>query len=243
MSLLRSAAFAVLFYAWMALLAILYLPLLLAPRSWMVAAARFWVRTSLVILRWTVGLRHEVRGLEHLPEGAAVVAAKHQSMWDTLFFHTVLADPAFILKQELTHIPFFGWYIRKHGMIAVDRTGGLKALKAMVAGGKAAADKGRQIIIFPEGTRTAPGSTQPYHSGVAMLYGGLTVPVVPVALNSGLFWGRRSFVKKPGVITVEFLPRIEAGLDRKVFVERLQNEIEAASAKLKAEAEGALHRA
>lgn len=235
MILLRSVSCQILFYGWLAALLILYLPLLLAPRRWMVKAARFWVRGALVILRVTAGLGHEVRGRENKPAGAFVVAAKHQSMWDTLIFHTLLDDPVYILKKELTAIPFFGWYLRQSGMIAVDRKAGAKAMRRMVEDARRAVAEGRQIVIFPEGTRTAPGSTPSYHPGVAMLYD-LGVPLVPVALNSGLYWGRRSFRRRPGRIVIEFLPAIPPGLDRRAFLARLSANIEAATGRLVEEA-------
>lgn len=237
MTALRSLVFMVLFYAWGLALSLLYLPLLLAPRRRMVAAARFWLKGGLFLLRTVCGLGHEIRGRENLPRGPLVIAAKHQSMWDTMIFHSLLDDPAYILKQELQHIPLFGWYLRKHGMIGIDRSAGAKALKLMMNQAKKAAAQGRQIVIFPEGTRTAPGDHRPYHSGVAMLYGGLDLPVVPVALNSGLFWGRRQFTKKPGTIVLEILPPMPAGLDRRAFVEDLQSRIEAASLRLQQEAQ------
>lgn len=238
MTALRSLAWQLAFYAWTVPLAFLYLPLLLAPRPWMVGAARFWIRGCLALLAVTVGLRHRVRGLENLPKGPALVVAKHQSMWDTLVFHSVLDDPAYILKKELVAIPFFGWYLRKSGMIAIDRAAGAKALKTMVEGTRQALAEGRQVIIFPEGTRTAPRETRPYHSGVAMLYGALDgVPVVPVALNSGLFWGRRSFAKRAGVITLEILPAMPAGLDRRAFLGQVSTAVEQASLRLADEAE------
>ncbi|WP_142848991.1 1-acyl-sn-glycerol-3-phosphate acyltransferase [Telmatospirillum sp. J64-1] len=236
MTALRSIAFSIAFYLWTVPLAFLYLPLLLAPRRWMVEAARFWIRGVLALLAVTAGVRHEVRGRENLPKGGCLIVAKHQSMWETLVFHTLLDDPAYILKKELTAIPFFGWYLKKTGMIAIDRKAGAKALRSMLDGAREAVAEGRQVIIFPEGTRTAPGETKPYHSGVAMLYG-LDVPVVPVALNSGLFWGRLSFFKKPGTITLEFLPELPRNLDRRQVVAEVQGRIEASSTALKEEAE------
>jgi 1-acyl-sn-glycerol-3-phosphate acyltransferase len=134
-----------------------------------------------------------------------------------------------VLKRELLHIPMFGWYMRKVGMIAVDRSRGASALKQMVREAQATFAAGRSIAIFPEGTRTAPGEHKPYQPGVAALYTQLGVPVVPIALNSGLFWGRKAFLKKPGTITLQILPAIPPGLDRKTFMKRLESSIEDAS--------------
>ncbi len=228
---LRSLLFQVLFYAWTAGLCILYLPLLAAPRSWIMAGARVWVRGGLLLLHVIVGLSHEVRGRENIPSGAALIVAKHQSMWDTLVFHTLLSDAVFILKKELIAIPFFGWYLKKAGSVPIDRSAGARALKQMAEATRQALAKGRQVIIFPEGTRTAPGDSRPYNSGVALLYG-LGAPVVPVALNSGLFWGRHTFLRKPGTIAIEFLSPMPEGLDRRVFLKDVQDRIEGACRQL-----------
>ncbi|MBI2235732.1 MAG: 1-acyl-sn-glycerol-3-phosphate acyltransferase [Magnetospirillum sp.] len=236
MTVIRSALFSALFLAVMVLMSVLYLPLLLLPRRVMVVAARRWVAISLGLLDHVAGVRWQVRGRENLPSGGFLVAAKHQSAFETFAFRLVLNDPAYILKRELTWIPFFGWYLAKSGVIAIDRSAGAKALKAMVKGAQTAAAEGRPVIIFPEGTRTAPGTRLPYHSGVAMLYGSMGTPVVPVALNSGMFWGRRSFLKRPGTITVEFLPVIAPGMDRKAFMAELERRIETATDRLVAEA-------
>ncbi len=232
---LRSVLFFVLFQAWTAILAVLYLPLLLLPRAVMMAGAHLWLRGVMAILRSVVGLDYEVRGRENLPEGPVIIASKHQSAFETFAFHLVFNDPAYVLKRELGWIPFFGWYLLKTGVIAIDRSAGTKALKAMVKGAEAAKAQGRPIVIFPEGTRTPPGSRQPYHSGIAMLYGSLGVPVVPVALNSGLFWGRRAFTKRAGTVTIEILPAFAPGLNRKRFMADLETSIETATDRLVAE--------
>jgi 1-acyl-sn-glycerol-3-phosphate acyltransferase len=193
---------------------------------------RLWVRVTLWLLALVVGLRHRMVGLENLPAGPAIVAPKHQSTWDTLIFALPLRLPAYVLKRELMRIPLFGLYLHCAGMIPVDRAGGGAALKRMVASAKAAAGAGRHLLIYPEGTRTEPGERRPYHPGVAALYGQLDLPVVPVALNSGLFWGRRAFLKRPGTITVEFLPPIPPGLPRRQFIAELESRIETASDRL-----------
>jgi 1-acyl-sn-glycerol-3-phosphate acyltransferase len=187
-------------------------------------------------LRYIVGLDLQARGLEHRPPGAAVIACKHQSAWDTFVFYLLLDDPNYVMKTELMRIPFWGWYARKCGAIAVDRSGGAGALKRLVREAEDRLAKGRQVIMFPEGTRTAPGARRPYQPGIAAIYKATEAPVVPVAVNSGLFWGRRSFRKLPGVVTLEFLPAMPKGLARDAFMSELANRIETASDALVAEA-------
>lgn len=236
MTVLRSLLFIVFTWVWTLVLAILYLPLLVLPRSAMLPAVRFWLGGMLGGLKHIAGLSWELRGRENLPQGPFIVASKHQSAFETFVFHLLLGDPAYILKRELLWIPFFGWYLGKAGVIAIDRSAGTKALKAMVKGAEEAAALGRPVVIFPEGTRAAPGAKLPYHTGVAMLYGALKVPVVPIALNSGLFWRRRGLAKKPGTLTLEALPAIPPGMDRKAFMAELENRIESATDALVAEA-------
>lgn len=228
----RSVIYSIAFYLWTLILALCYLPLLVLPRRIMVRAARLWAGGVLTLLRVLVGVRLRVEGRDQLPDGPVLVAAKHQSAFETFALPLILSDPAFILKRELLWIPFFGWYLGKSGVIAIDRKAGTKALKAMVRGAEAAKTQGRAVIIFPEGTRTAPGQHAPYHSGVAMLYGALGVPAVPVALNSGLFWRKREFVKRPGTVTIAFQPPIAPGLDRRRFMVELERRIEEASTQL-----------
>jgi 1-acyl-sn-glycerol-3-phosphate acyltransferase len=197
--------------------------------------ARFWMQVLQAVLRLVVGLSYEVRGRERLPAGPAIIASKHQSAWETLIFHVLVPDLAVGLKYELTRIPVFGWYLMRGGAIRIDRGGAARALRSLVDGARAAAARGVSILIFPEGTRRAPEDPPDYKPGVAALYTALDLPVVPVALNSGLFWSRRSFMKRPGRITVEFLEAIPPGLDRRTFMAELQRRIETATARLVAE--------
>ncbi|KIL97967.1 1-acyl-sn-glycerol-3-phosphate acyltransferase [Paramagnetospirillum magnetotacticum MS-1] len=236
MTVLRSALFILFTWVWTLVLSLLYLPLLAMPRKAMRPAVRLWLKGMLGALRLIAGLSWELRGAGNLPTGPLIIASKHQSAFETFVFHLLLNDPAYILKRELLWIPFFGWYLGKSGVIAIDRSAGTKALKAMVKGAEEAVAEGRPVVIFPEGTRAAPGAKLPYHSGVAMLYGALKVPVIPIALNSGLFWRRRGFAKKPGTLTLEALEPIAPGMDRKAFMAELESRIETASDRLIAEA-------
>lgn len=232
MTWLRSLVFNVLFYGWTAVLGICYLPLLVLPRRAIVIGARFWCASVLAILRWTTGLSGRIEQASERPAGPAIYAAKHQSAWDTMIITRLLPDPAIVLKKELLAVPFFGWYARRHGMIAIDRKAGAGALRDMLRSARQAIEDGRDIFVFPEGTRTPPGERRPYQSGVAALYRDLGLPVVPIALNSGVFWGRRSFAKRPGRITLRVLPPIPPGLDRDAFMRRLETAIETESAAL-----------
>ena len=209
--------------------------MLLLPHRFTYRLGAVWVRGTLALLAILVGLRHRVVGLENRLPGAAIYAVKHQSTWDTLIFALLLDEPAYVLKRELMLVPFFGWLLGRAGMIPVDRAGKASALRRMMAAARAIAAAGRPLLIYPEGTRTAPGERRPYQPGVAALYGQLGLPVVPVAVNSGLFWGRRQFVKRPGTITVEFLPAIPPGRPRRAFMAELEDRLETACDRLAAQ--------
>ncbi len=232
MTLLRAFLFNLAFALWTLFLGIVALPLLLAPRRTVMRFGRFWSASTLLLLRGCVGLSHEVRGRENLPPGPALIAMKHQSAWDTLALPVIFDDPAVVLKKELMQVPFYGWYAKKAGMVPIDRGGGASALKSMVARSRAILEAGRPVVIFPEGTRQAVGAPPDYQPGVAALYAQLNAPLVPVAVNSGLFWGRRAFMKKPGRIVIEILPPIMPGLPRKQVMAELQARIETASNRL-----------
>lgn len=236
MLILRSIAFSVTFYAWSLFMVVLFLPALLGPARWIVWGQRIWAKGNLWLLKILTGVGLEVRGRERIPEGPVIIASKHQSAWDTFAYHVLLDDPAIVLKKELLSIPIYGAYCRKTEMIAVDRKGSTSALRSMLRAGRNAIAKGRPVVIFPEGTRSAPGQSQPYQPGVAAFYRDLKVPVVPVALNSGLFWPRRKFVRYPGTIVIEFLEPIEPGLDRKQFSAELERRIETGARNLITEA-------
>ena len=222
---LRSLVFNFSFIVWTIVLAVCVIVL---PRHVSVAYARLWARGSLRLLRVVCGIRWELRGHEHIPDGPFIVASKHQSAWETLAFWIVFAHPVFILKKELLRIPLFGQALAKTGMIAIDRKAGTSALKKMDRDCTEVVQAGRPVIIFPEGTRIPPGDKRPYHRGVARLYKALEVPVLPVALNSGYFWSKNAFVKKPGTIVMKLLPPIAPGLDTDTFMLALEEQIEGA---------------
>ena len=233
----RSIVFNALFYLSTLFWMIVALPTFLMPYWGIVTVAKMWGRTSLVLLRYVAGIDYEIRGLEKVPPGAAIVAAKHQSAWETFALLTCFADPAFILKRELQWIPIFGWFTIKGRMVPVDRRKGTQAIPAMIERARIELARGRQLLIFPEGTRRPAGAEPRYRYGVALIYGGNSVPCVPVALNSGLFWPRRSLRMRPGKVLVEILDPIAPGLDRDEFFALVQDKIETATARLIAEAQ------
>jgi len=233
---LRSFFFNVGWYAGTTILAIAGSPILLMPRRFVVAWSLVWIDFCLWWLRVTCRLTHRVRGQENLPTGPVIFACKHQSSWETLAFCRLFPGAATVMKRELVLIPIVGWAMARAGNIAVERGDGAKALRGLVKQAKATLAEGRSILIFPEGTRVAVGDEKPYQVGTAALYRQLGVPVVPVALNSGVFWGRRKFIKWPGIIDVEILPAIPPGLGREVFMTTLRERIEGATGGLVAAA-------
>jgi 1-acyl-sn-glycerol-3-phosphate acyltransferase len=228
----RSLAFAVAFYLWSGVLAIGMLPLLLAPRRWLLAATAFWATGVVLMLRPICGIRVEIRGREHMPTGAALIGAKHQCMFDTMGPFAVLADACYVMRKELLKIPIYGLFCAKSEMIVVDRQGGAGALRKLVADARARIAQARQVLIFPEGTRVAPGLTGNYKPGIAALYRDLGLPCTPLATNSGVHWPAHGFIRRPGVIVYEFLPAIPAGLHRAEFMRTLQDRLETASTAL-----------
>jgi len=229
MLILRSLAFNVAFYVNLIVQMLFWTPLFfLLPRrkAWFVP--KFWARSGLWLQDVMTGTRREITGLENLPAGSFILAPKHQSFWDAIAFFPYLRDPVFILKRELTWIPFFGWYVMKMRMIPVNRGSRAKALRGVVAGAKEEMAKDRQLIIYPEGTRRPPGAEPAYKYGIVELYDQLGVPVVPVAHVAGLYWPRRKFLRYPGTIKARFLPPIPPGLPREEFMQRLIRETEAA---------------
>jgi len=227
----RSLLFFIWFIAASVLLMGGFVWVLLLPRPFTVQLSKMWSRFLLFGLKYIAGLDYEVRG--PIPHGGVLVASKHMSMWDTVTLYLLLDDASTVLKRELQRIPFYGWYIWKAGVIPIDRDGKASAMRKMIAEARAMLNAGRDILIFPEGTRKKPYAAPDYKPGVAGLYAQLGVPCIPVALDSGLFW--TGFIKKPGKIVVEFLPPIPAGLKRAEFMAALEERIETGTMKLLAE--------
>jgi len=231
----RSLLFTALFYVNITARMIVALPTIFLPYSYLHGVLRAYASSTLWFLRVVCGVTVEWRGREKLPDGAYIVACKHQSSWETFALFMLLPDPTYVLKRELMRLPLFGWLATKARMIPVDRGSHAKALAGMAAAARQEIARGRQIVIFPEGTRRPPGAKPRYLPGVALLYAELGLPCVPVALNSGLFMPRRSLRRYPGTVLVEVLDPIPPGLDRREFLARLQNVLEEATARLVAE--------
>lgn len=232
MILLRACLFNLAFFGLTLVVTFVALPLLVAPREGIMTVARLWARAVIALLRVIVGARLEVRGMEHIPPGPVVIAAKHQSAFDTIVWLTLLPNTAYVMKKELLWIPLYGWHARKMGMIPVDRAGGGPALRAMLRGAQASLEEGRQVVIFPEGTRTAPGERGTYQPGIVAIAGLGVAPVIPAATDSGRVWGRRAVLKRPGVIRISILPPLPPGLPRAKLLAELAVAIEAETDRL-----------
>lgn len=235
MTTIRSALCTAAFYIWAILIGAIMIPMVLLRRSIFRLFVQTWSHGNQFLLRYIAGIRVEVRGREFIPQGAAIVASKHQSEWESNVFLHLLDDPVYVIKKELFYVPFYGLYALRMGMIFIDRRGRAKSLRRLVRLAQKRVAQGRPIVIFPEGTRIMPGRRIAYRPGVAALYSGLNVPVVPVVHNSGLHWPKKSFRKYPGTIILQFLPPIPPGLPRHEFMGRLEEVMEGASERLLAE--------
>ena len=229
---LRSTFFFLVHIFWAVVPAVAFVWILLLPQKIVFEAIRYWQWQLAWFEKVILGLDYRVEGWEHVPEGACIIAAKHQSAWETCLLNVLFKNPSIVLKKELTYMPIWGWYAWRSGLIPIDRSAGSTALRKMKRAAERAKEQNRKIVIFPQGTRVKPGDKKPYKPGVAALYRDLKLPVVPMALNSGLFWGKGAFLKKGGIITIKFLPPIPAELPRKEFMTRLESELEAACDKL-----------
>src|SRR5437868_5216921 len=229
---LRSLIYNVLFYLVLVFWMLVGIPTYAMPRWAIMNIARYWARRSIGLLRSLCNTKVEYRGLEKIPTGPLIVASKHQSMWETFALLQFFDQPLFILKRELKWIPLFGWYLIKSNMIGIDRAAGGRSLLQMTRRAGEAVRRGRQLVIFPEGTRTAVDAPPHYKTGVAQIYVDCGVTCLPVALNSGLFWPRRTFMRYPGTLVVEFLDPLPPGLPRREFIARISSVIEDATKRL-----------
>ncbi|MEL6819255.1 MAG: 1-acyl-sn-glycerol-3-phosphate acyltransferase [Pseudomonadota bacterium] len=237
MTALRSIVFNVLFYLLNAVQMIFWTPVFfVAPRSFCWRIVHWWAKSLTWLMRAVVGTDFKVSGLENIPAGGAIIAPKHQSAWDTFVLLPYVRDPVYILKRELMWVPLFGWYVARMRMIPIDRGARDKAIAKVNEGARIEMAKGRQLIIYPEGTRRPPGAEPKYKSGIAYVYSETEMPVVPVAHNAGLFWPKTSFMRYPGTFELKFLEPIPPGLSRSEFMETLEERLETASDALLLEA-------
>lgn len=229
MQFLRSLLFNILFYLTTTVQMIIYSPFyFLLPREKAWFAPNVWSKLNMWLLRVIVGLKFEVEGAENLPTTGFIIAPKHQSALDTFCFLPWLTDPVLILKRILMKIPLFGWYVARMKMIPIDRGNREQAVRKVNQGAKRALNDGRQLLIYPEGTRRQVGAEPAYKSGIAHLYAALDAPVVPIAHVSGLYWPKNSFMRYSGTFKARILEPIPPGLDRDTFMKRLVEMTEAA---------------
>ncbi|MBR0655133.1 lysophospholipid acyltransferase family protein [Plastoroseomonas arctica] len=232
MTYLRSVVFNLFFFPFTALICLFGQPLRLGRPHWTRLYVRYWAMGAMAIVRIVCGIRIRIEGRENLPDGGFILAAKHQSAFDTMIWLMVLRQPCYVLKQELLDLPLWGGLARHSGIIAVDRGAGASALRGLVKQGREVLAEGRAVVIFPEGTRTLPGERVAYQPGVAALATATGAIVVPAATDSGRLWGRRAFWKTPGTITVSILPPLPAGLRREAMMTMMENVIETRTAEL-----------
>ncbi|MEM6653146.1 MAG: lysophospholipid acyltransferase family protein [Pseudomonadota bacterium] len=245
MNAFRSVIYMIWLYGWMALLAIVALPTLLLPRAVVLWFIRLYARLVLIGLKWICGISTEIRGREHIPGGALLIAGKHQAMLDIFVPFLIFADPVVVMKRELLWYPALGWYALKTRMMAIDRLGGAKTMRAMLElADKRVTEEQRQLLIYPEGTRVRPGAAPNYKpAGIRAFYKGLAVPLVPLATNAGLCWPAKGFVRRPGKIVYEVLPPLAADLSPKAMVKQLEDRLEKACDRLLDEGLAAQNRA
>jgi 1-acyl-sn-glycerol-3-phosphate acyltransferase len=238
---IRSLIFNVVFVVNNILWFVLCLPLLLLPRkTFFLWVLHSWCWSNLYLHGWICGVRMEFRGRENIPEGGCMLASKHQSAWETMALAASVPEPRYILKKELMWVPLFGFYLMRTGQVPINRGKRVEAIAAMNKAAALAVAEGGQLLIFPEGTRRPVGAEPAYKMGVAHMYETLGVPVVPVAINAGVFWPRRTFLKFPGTIVMEYLPAIPPGLPKEEFLQRLQETIETATNRLVADGKAEL---
>jgi 1-acyl-sn-glycerol-3-phosphate acyltransferase len=226
---IRSVIFLIVFYLWSLFVCTVFLWTLFTTKKMVVRAAEVWAYGNRILLRVFVGIKVQIKGLENLPkENGYIVASKHQSAMETVLFHAFMPNTIYVMKLSLAFLPLAGWYFWRSGCIFINRKKGTASLRNMFEVAKKRLARGFNIIIFPEGTRTAPGAKTKYNPGVAMIYEAVNVPVIPVALNTGYFWPKNSVKRYPGTVVFEFLPQIESGLDKREFMKILENRIETA---------------
>lgn len=234
---IRSILFNILYYGSTAILCILYVPTVLLPQRLYIKALNLYFHYVAFLEKYVLGLSYVVIGKEHIPkDGPYIIAAKHQSAYETLKLYILFDNPAVILKKELFNIPLWGWLAKKAGHIGIDRSNRQTSVQSINDGARRVAEEGRAIIIFPQGTRVGIGQTRPYKKGVARMAEKIDLPIIPLALNSGVFWPRNAFWKRSGTVTFKYLPVIPAGTPTDKIMKTLEHALESESNKLTKEA-------
>ncbi|MBP02800.1 MAG: 1-acyl-sn-glycerol-3-phosphate acyltransferase [Rhodospirillaceae bacterium] len=231
MIILRSIAYFICFSCWSLSIAAVALPCLLS-QNMTARAMKAWAKGLLWLAEIIINIKLEIRGSENLPKGSCIIAAQHQSAFETYMIFLVLDKPIAIMKESLKWIPLIGWYIQRGGLIGIDRKGGARSIRRILTASEAAITAERKLVIFPEGTRTNPGDYEKYKPGVVALYNHNNAPIIPMALNSGHYWGKQQLIKKPGTIIFEFLPEIPPGLSKSDFIYQLRAAIEGANSNM-----------
>ena len=230
MQIIRSLLFNFCYISWTLIVGIIFWPVVFLPTEIIIlVVGKIWAQGLYFFLKLFCNLKLELKGSNNIPKTSAIFTSKHQSTLETFMFHILIHKPVFVLKQELLNIPVFGYYLKKMGMIAIDRDGGIKSLKILLKQVEEKIKQGYSIIIFPEGTRVTPGASKTYNAGIAAIYNIKVANVIPVALNTGCFWPKNSFLKKPGKFTIEFLPAMSNDLDKREFMKYLEEIIETRS--------------
>jgi 1-acyl-sn-glycerol-3-phosphate acyltransferase len=224
---IRSSVFTIFFILWSVFVFVVFIPVLFFPPKYVILSAKLWAWGTIAGARWLMGIRLEVRGQEHVPEnGRYIIACNHQSAYETVVFYLLCDWACYVFKKELSYIPLFGWYTMRTRSVRVNRSGGMSAINSLKRQTKMRIDEGRQVVVFPGGTRVKYGEKEKYQPGVAAMYSACDVPVVPVAHDAGKCWPKNSWIKYPGTITFRYLPPIEPGLKRAEFMKQLETRIQ-----------------
>lgn len=237
MQYLKSLLFVIFINCWGAIIPIVFLLPAFIFKSKKIGdyGAKIWSQFSFYVLKKLCKIEYKIIGQENILNEPCIYACKHQSMWETVVMHLILNRPVYAYKKELEKIPFYGWFLKFMSGIGVDRKGGMKSLKNVISQAKFYLNKGQSVVIFPQGTRVPVGESVkdfPYQAGITALYNSCETKIVPVALNSGLYWPKHKILKNPGVVIIQFLPAINQGLSKDDFNKELISAIEDASNKL-----------
>ena len=228
----RSILFYLLLGIWTIIMGILFCPCLLLPSKFLFKPVRAWILGIFILLKYICKITHEIQGIDNIPNHSVLIASKHQSAFETFALFYYLSQAIFIHKKQLFLIPIFGQYLKKINMISINRKGGASAMRLMLKQAKNKLAEGFSIIIFPEGTRKKPGEKSDYRSGFVGLYKEMKTEILPVAVNSGKYWPKDTFIKNPGNIIIKILPLINSNIERKEILKLVESKIENATNKI-----------